>query len=311
VPDSVNKLAKINVEGDASFARHYSQLTDAVNTLLGFNGAIPLQNHIDLKGNLVRGLGQPQAPTDAVSSGVANNKYSAAALKAQIEAGGPSSLNSYRILNSQSQREGTSSWLNDLMSSVPSANGILPSILNIGGGAVQVTLPAENFTFADGSNILLQSRTDILSPPTSFSIGAISATSNVVSVTTGATGLVTGDVMTVVNVTPPSFNGSYIITSSSGGGAFLTYNANLGTLAGSGGQVEIANVYYYAVRKRETTVQLLGPFNGDTAQNRLNANFDGFQIVAVVVLTASGGQISQSGGGGSPILGSPAAGSFF
>jgi hypothetical protein len=47
-------------------------------------------------------------------------------------------------------------------------------------------------------------------------------------------------------------------------------------------------------------------------QNRLQANFDSFQIVAVVVITNSGGQVLLSGGGGSPITGaSPAAGAFF
>lgn len=117
--------------------------------------------------------------------------------------------------------------------------------------------------------------------------------------------------MTITGVSPPSFNGGYIVTSSSGGGTTLTYDLNVGTLSGSGGHVEISNVYYYAIKKRNPAIYLFGPFNADTQSNRLNANFDGTQIVAVVVLTASGGQISQTGGGGSPILGSPAAGSFF
>ena len=91
----------------------------------------------------------------------------------------------------------------------------------------------------------------------------------------------------------------------------FTYQEDLGTVSGSGGKVELNNCYYYAVAKRSSVVALDGPFNGDTAQNRLKVSSDGSQIVAVVVLTNSGTQVSSSGGGGSAIVGSPTAGAFF
>lgn len=220
-------------------------------------------------------------------------------------------MSGYRILGSGTQREPTSSFLKDLMSSVPNANGILPTLVVVGGG-VQVTIPAEKIAFADQSSLLLQGRMDVLSLPSSFSITSIAAVSNLVTVhTSPATGLVAGNLMTVDGVTPSGFDGAFIVTASSGGGSTLQYIAPVGTLAGAGGNVEISNVYYYAASKRSTLLQLLGPFNGDTAQNRLTVNTDGLQIVAVVTLTASGGQVSSSGGGGTPIIGSPTAGSFF
>jgi hypothetical protein len=129
-------------------------------------------------------------------------------------------------------------------------------------------------------------------------------------VTTAATGLAAGGAFTIIGVTPTGFNGNFSTTSVTPPDTF-TYQDLLGTVAGSGGDVQLNNVWYYTAKKRSSDIFLLGPFSGDTADNRLNANVDGFQIVAVVVLTNSGGIIQSSGGGGSPISGSPAAGAFF
>lgn len=312
MPDQINKLAKIDLTGTpADFQRHYSQLTDAVNSLAGHNGPIPLADHLDMGGNSVRNLGVPAAPTDAIASGVAEGKYSAAALAPKISPTGPQAMSGYRILGSAGQREPTSTYMKDLMSSTPNANGILPTLKVVGGG-VQVDIPAEKITFADQGSLLLQGRTDVLALPSSFTITSITAVGNLVTVVVGSpTGLVAGNLMTIDGVLPTNFNGAFIVESSTGGGSTLTYTAQVGTGSGAGGNVEIANVYYYTAQKKNTQIQLLGPFNGDTAQNRLQVCYDGFQIVAVVVLTASGGQVSQSGGGGTPIVGSPTAGSFF
>jgi hypothetical protein len=165
--------------------------------------------------------------------------------------------------------------------------------------------------FADGSFVNIIGRTDILSTPAQFAISSISCTGDVVSVVAAPTGLIAGNVATITGVTPSSFNGTFVITSSTGGGANLTYQLDLGSTSGSGGFVQVNGVWYYAIQKRLNALKLLGPFSGDTAQNRLQASNDGFQIVAVVVITSSGGQISLSGGGGSPIVGAPTAGAFF
>lgn len=313
MPDKINQVPKLTgVEGmDPAFALHYSQLTDTVNSLLGYNGEIPLQNHVNMNGKSVRNIGAPITPLDAISSALADQSYSAPVLKPKLQAGGTAQLSSYRMLNSGTQREQLSSYLNDLMSSVPNANGILPT-LHASGGFEDVTIPPTIFTFADQSSVQVEGRMDTLSLATTYTITSISAVGGVVTVTVAsATGLTAGELMTIADVTPAGFNGAVYITNSSGGGATLQYNADVGTETGSGGQVQLANVYYYAVQKRSSLLFLFGPYNGDTAQNRLQVNYDGHQIVAVVVLNGSGGQLDQSGGGGSPILGSPAAGSFF
>ena len=288
-----------------------SQLADTVNSLAGFNGVIKLNNHVDLGGSQLKNVGAPTAPTDALTSGLAEASYSASVLAPKLESTGSQPLKTVRRLSDPNQREGVSSFLNDLMSTPPNANAIIPLTSNVSGG-VQIVIPSSPFTFADGSTLLLQSRTDtILSLPTSYSISSISCVGNLVTLqTTVPTGLTIGQVMTVTGVSPVGFNGAYPITGTAIGNT-LYYQDDLGTVGGSGGSVEINNVYYYAVKKRSTLVNLFGPFNGDTASNRLQVNQDGNQIVAVVVLTASGSQVASSGGGGSVIVGSPTAGVFF
>jgi hypothetical protein len=307
---NINQLSKPQFpEMDPLFSAHYSQLTDTVNSLIGYNGQINLVNHLSLAGKRIMNVGEPIDPTDALSSGIAQSKYSVQVLAPQLEANSKTGLKSMRRVNDKNQREQSSSWLNDLMSSVPSANLIFPIITN--GASVQVVIPASLFTWADGSTIMLISRTDLLSKPAQFAISTISSVGNVVTVvTTAPSGLAAGQAATITGVTPASFNGTFGLTSVTLPDTF-TYQLDLGTLSGSGGSVLLNSVYYYAVQKRDPTVHLLGPFPSDTMQNRLQANFDGFQIVAVVVITNNGGQVSLSGGGGSPIVGSPTAGSFF
>lgn len=307
-----NQVPKLKLFDDPVTQQHYDQLIDTVNTLAGYNGEIGLSDHINLQGKRIINLGSPVEPTDALSSSVAQSTYSASVLRPQLESNGSSPLKTQRRLNDPNQREQMSSYMNDLMSAVPNANGIYPNFSAASGGIVTVSVPASLFQFADGSSLLLQARVDMLSVPTSFAISSISVTSNLVTVVAASpTGLVSGNLMTITGVTPSQFNGAFPIISSTGGGLTLTYQDNIGTGSGSGGSIELNNVYYYAVKKRENTITLFGPFNGDTLQNRLQVNFDSFQIVAVIVLTASGGQLAQSGGGGSPIVGSPTAGSFF
>lgn len=294
----------------ADFQKHYSQLIDTVNTLVGYNGEIGLKNHINMNGSRVTNIGPAVVPTDALASGIAASRYSAEVLAPQLAPSGKQPMVGYRQVNNQSQREQVSSFLNDLMSSVPSANSIFPTITNVGGG-VQVSIPAGPFTFADRTTVQLNGRTDILSLPAQFAIASISSSGRVITVVTATpSGLVAGEIATIAGVTPASFNGVEQLTSATPPDT-LTYQGDLGTLTGSGGFVQTNNVYYYSVQKRSTNIFLQGAFSADTAENRLQVNFDGFQIVAVVVVTADGGQVEQSGGGGSPITGTPAAGAFF
>lgn len=306
-----NQLPKLQFpEMDPVFQQHYSQMIDTINTLCGYSGEVELAGHLNLGGNRITNVGKPVQASDAISNAVAASLYSAPALKSQLESTGSSPLVSYRQLNNQTQREQVSSFLNDLMSSVPNANGILPTLTN-GVGTVTVSIPSTTLRFADGSSIVLNGRVDILTVPAQYAITTIAAVSDLVTVNCAATGLVAGQAATITGVSPSSFNGTFTLISSTGGGTTIEYQDPIGTVSGSGGFVQGNGTYYYGAQKRNSNIALFGPFSGDSAVNRLSVNNDGFQIVAVVVITNSGGQISLSGGGGSAIIGSPTAGAFF
>lgn len=306
-----NKLPKLNFDGvDPVFQQWLNQLTDAVNTHSGYNGVIQLADHLDLNGNRIQNLGEPVSESDAIAIGVAQKKYSAAALKPQLEAGSAQPLSTYRQVNNPAQREQVSSFLNDLMSTPPSANNIQPTVTNL-VGSVQVSIPASIFRFADGSTLSLTARTDILSLPTSYAITGLSVSAGVVTVNCAASGLVAGEIATIVPGTNATFAGTFALTSSSGGGSVLEYQSGSASGTDSSGSVEINGVYYYSITRRRNYLRLSGPYSADTGQNRLDVNVDGYQIVAVVTVTSSGAQIALSGGGGTPIVGSPTAGTFF
>lgn len=309
-PNQVQKVTTFTGFDDPVFQQHYSLLIDTVNTLAGYNGPIQLSDHLDLNGNRLQNLGTPVNETDALPSGHANDLYAPSVVRTSLESSGANPLKSYRQMNNRSQREQVSSFLNDLMSTPPNANDLLPTITN-GTGTVTVSIPPGHFTWADGSFVNTIGRTDILSVPSQYAISSISCSGNVVTVNCAASGLIAGQVGTIAEVTPSVFNGTFTMTSSTSGGAVLTYQEDLGTASGTGGFVQVNGVYYYKLQKRLQALTLVGPFSGDTLQNRIQACFDGGQIVVVVVVTNSGGQISLSGGGGSPIVGSPTAGSFF
>lgn len=306
-----NQLGKPQfTEMDPTFQTHYNQLIDTVNTLAGHNGPIELSNHLNLSGNQVTNVGPSKSPTSVLTSAAAQQQYSATAIRPQLESNGSFPLQTMRRLNDPNQRETQSSYLNDLMSSVPNANQIFPIITTLGGG-VQVVIGSTSFKFADGTQVVLQGRTDLLSFPASFTISSISSSGNLVTLDTAtSSGLTAGQTAYVEGVTPSGFNGLWQITSATPPFQ-LTYQASLGTVIGSGGTLLLNGVYYYSVNKRSAVLKLSGPFASDTASNRITTCLDGSQIVAVVVVTASGGQVEQSGGGGSPLTGSPAGGAFF
>lgn len=307
-----DQLSKPQFPGmDPTFQQHYQQLIDTVNTLSGYNGEIELSDHLNLGFKRIKNVGVPVDPSDALSSGVAAGKYSAAVLRPQLESGSSQPFRSYRQMNNQTQREATSSWLNDLMSSPPNANTVFPTLTNVGSN-VQVSIPASIFTFADGSQVKIQGRVDLLSRPAQYAITSLSVASGLVTVNCAASGLIAGEVATIVPGTNSTFAGTFQLTSSTGGGSVLQYQDPSASGTDTSGFVEVNGVYYYTLKKRSQTLVLRGPFTIDSCQNRLQVCFDGSQIVAVIVVTNSGAQVQLSGGGGTPITGaSPGAGAFF
>jgi hypothetical protein len=307
----VNELPKPMFPGmDPTFSLHYSEMIDAVNSLLGYRGDVAIKAPLDLGGNRIKNVGTAVEPSDAVSHALAEASYSATALQPKLESTGSNPLKSVRRVNDPNQREQSSSFLKDLLSTAPSANQVIPLTTPSMGG-ISVTIPAGLFTFADRSSVYLQSRTDLLTLPTATSITSISCVGNLVTVVTSApTGVVAGQGVTIAGVSPATFNGSFTVVSVLSSTSF-TYQLDLGTVSGSGGRVELLNVHYYTITKRSGYVRLLPVVSGDTAANRLQACFDNFQIIAVVVLTSTGSNVASSGGGGSAIVGSPTAGAMF
>lgn len=307
-----NQLPKIQFEGiDPVHQQFLNQLTDTVNTLAGYNGQIVLNDHLDMGGKRVTNIGEPILPTDAISTGRASRSYSASALRPQLESNGAFPLQTTRRINDRNQREQGSSFLNDLMSSVPSASQVFPTVTPSGGG-VSVSIPSSLFVFADDTSTQLNGRTDLLSLPAQYAITGITLTGSVETITTSvASGLVAGQIATVIGVDPASFNGVFQLIGATPPFTLVVDNPAASGMYVTGGFVQTSNVYYYGVQKRSQNLILFGPFSSDTASNRLEVNGDGFQIVAVITLTNSGAQVASSGGGGTPIIGSPTGGCFF
>jgi hypothetical protein len=281
-----------------------------VNTHSGYKGPQTLASNLDLGGNKITNVAPPTEDNDVLTSGAAKAAYSASALKPQLQANSGNALDTYRILNSPTQRENVSSWLNNLMSTPPSASTVFPTITNSGGG-VSVSIPASSFTFADGSTINLQGRTDLLSVPAQYLISALSVSAGIVTCDCAASGLVAGEVATIVPGANTTFAGTFQLISSTSGGAVLQMQNPSASGTDTSGYVQINGIYYYSVKKMSQQMILNGPYSIDNASNRLQVCADGSQIVAVVTITNSGAQIASCGGGGTPLTGPPASGSFF
>ena len=318
LPNQLGKFNFTSLQPDEQV--FMSQLIDAVNSHSGYNGPVTLASHLDLNGNKITNVASPTAESDVLTSAAAEVAYSATALQPKLQAGGSHAMVGYRQIGSGSQREPTSSFLNDLMSTPPNANAIYPVIDNSTDSPdVLVTIPSAPFTFSDGSSILLTGRADILTPPAQYALTSISVAGDLVTAVFSYTGtapnIAAGNIGTIIGVTPAGYNGTYTLTSVVINTGALTVTVEMQNSAASGsasgGNFQLNGVYYYAAKKRSNSVYLLGAYPGDTAESRLQACFDGYQIVAVVVITASGGQVANSGGGGSAITGTPTAGAFF
>lgn len=292
------------------FNREWSQLIDKVNALAGHDGPVKLANHLDMGGNAVQNVVPTGDANDVVTTATGNQSYGPAVLQQALEGRGSHPLKTIRRINDKNQREGNSSFLNALMSTPPNANTAQVFYVN-GGSTTQVTVPATQVSFADGSVQHVLSRTDVLSNPVSVVIVSISVAGNVATVTTATPhGLIAGDVAFISGVTPSDFDGAFGVT---GVGSPTTFTFNIVTAApsGLGGVVSLGGVYYYYAVEKSPVLNLIGPFSADTPQHRLNANTDNKQIVAVAVLNSDGGVNGQSGGGGTPTTGAVNSGSFF
>lgn len=101
----VGQLAKIMPSAwDSNSTVHYSKVTDAVNTLLGYNGPAVIGNTLDVQGNPIQNVATPQAATDALNLGTADAKYSPSVVGSQFDIGGKHALKGLTNLYMQSQK---------------------------------------------------------------------------------------------------------------------------------------------------------------------------------------------------------------
>lgn len=139
-----------------------------LNQFLGYGnnqGSIPISGQLDLQGNKITNVAPATTGSDVITHDVAESRYSAPALKKHFESGGKSSLISYRQLNNNGQRESSSSFLNDLVSTAPTANTSTISATTPAGGTTSVTVSAGTFSKVDNTIVHYLSLTSSLAVP--------------------------------------------------------------------------------------------------------------------------------------------------
>lgn len=300
----------------AEFNQQFQQMIDALNTLLGYNGKTTLKSSLDLSGNTITGVGTAASESDVVTLGTANSKYSAAALRPQLEANGSNPLQSVRRLNDAGQREQNSSYMNALLSTAPSANNI-QVFFSSSGGMTTITIPASVFHYADGSSRHLNAFSLTVSNPTTYTIAAAptgavaSGTTITITITGVFSGLAAGSYVTIAGVTDADFDGFVQIASPPTPTTSFSFPSTLAATTSGGGTVTTAGVYYIYLEQNNPNPQYIGvPEAADTPFNRLPSSTDQRQLIAVATINSSGGVSAQSAGGGTP--GSTLnAGSFF
>ena len=79
-------------EGVSRFNTLMAQHATAVQALQGSGGRTAFFSGLDVQGETISGVGDPQSPTDAVSSGHAESQYSASSLSPKLDIGGSQAL---------------------------------------------------------------------------------------------------------------------------------------------------------------------------------------------------------------------------
>lgn len=277
----------------------FASLQNQINALSGAAGKTVLPQGVDTQGSTVTNVGEPTGPTDAVSKGHAEANYSAQALAPKLESGGSTGLKSYRALNSKSQQETNSVFLQSIMNTAPTANSSILSATTPSGGSTAVTISAGQHVYVSGKIVTYAQRTDTLTLPTSFTITAISRSGGVVTATvTGTPPYTTGDTVAIAGVTDTSFDGTFQLVSATG--STLVWNQIGANATSSGGTTSTGNCYFYFLSLNSKTLALAGPFAEDTQFIRTQVNIDGTVLIATVVLNGSGIDLTQSAAGNTP-----------
>jgi hypothetical protein len=276
-----------------------TQFANGINAGNGAMGKTVLPSGIDVKGATVSGVGEPQAPTDAVSKGHAEKNYSAAALAPQLEGSGKYSLKTMRRLGDTNQQESSSTYLNLLSNTTPTANTSIVTATPPSGGSVTFTVSAGFHQRMDGTIASYGTFTDTVALPSSQAITTLTRTSGVVTATGTFTGLSAGQSIYELGASDPSFDGTFVLLTASG--TTLTWNqTGFANGTATGGAVSTGGVYMVYLKNPSVTLAVSGPFPQDAQTDRLESNIDQQVLIAVAVISASGLVVTQSAGGATP-----------
>ncbi len=86
------QVTKQDFENPERFNVFLSQLTGAVQAVQGAGGPSVLPSGINVAGATVSGLGAPQSPSDAISSGHAQSQFSPEVIGPSLDIGGKNAL---------------------------------------------------------------------------------------------------------------------------------------------------------------------------------------------------------------------------
>src|SRR5208337_4435766 len=277
--------------------QQFSNIIQQINNLLGVNGTIRLNNHVDLGGNRIQNVGDAVLPTDAVSQLFGNSKYGPAALAPSFEALGKNVMQTYRRLSDPNQREKYSSFLNQVLNTAPTSNTSAITFGSPGGGTVSATVTAGFHQRVDGSQVPYAARTDTLSLPTAIGITSLTRSGNIVTaVTSSPDGLSVGEGFSVKGATDPTFDGAFSVLTVSPPDTFTYFQGGANTSTSSG-SINVGGVYYYTLSHGQNTLGLVPGSGADTWSSRIAASNDGTTIIAVEVLNWLGGDVLNSAAG--------------
>jgi hypothetical protein len=298
-PISVPSLTADDLKSPDALNSILLNFGQSINYILGHAGGPPvLKAGVDLGGATIRNSGAPQSPSDVVSLEFADNNYGASAIAPQVEALGKNILQTYRQLNNPVQRERTSSYLNDIANTSPTANtATLAS--SVTGGTVDITVSSGNHQYMDGSNVPFSSRTDTFNLPNGAAISSASRSGGVVTLIVSSGPWVAGESIEVYGTAAASFQGIFTILTVTSV-TIITYNQAGPNTSTSGGTVSAVNAYYYTRIKGQGTLAMSSAPAADTWSARVPPSYDGITLIAVVIVNNAGMDGVNSAAGDTP-----------
>jgi hypothetical protein len=274
-----------------------TNIRQALNNFLGFNGPTKFPAGIDMNGTRITNVGAAQHESDVVTQAFGNTKYGAAALAPSFEALGKKTLQTYRQLSNRDQRERYSSFLNQVLNTAPTSNTSNLTFGSVSGGTIPVTISSGFLQRVDGSSSPYAARTDTLSLPTSVVIVSLTRSGNIVTaVTATADGLSVDEGFSVQGAGDPSFDGAFSALTVTPPNTF-TYFQGGSDASTTGGHLTVGGTYYYTISHGQSSLGLVAGVGADTWSERVAGSHDGTTIVAVISLNAGGINVVNSAAG--------------